>query len=176
MMKEDHSLRITHRRQTNGQSNFNRQAMCVFALATLIFGGMSLGIAEFTWAQAPMNINIQQPVVRQFGVQTAVLVPDGGTISLGGINRSAVGSIQVGVPGLGNIPFLGRGFRGGAIGWNQSVHQSSLSVQVISMKELEQQILQQASLRQVQRREIDFNGGPEVKKKADFIQKNLGGR
>lgn len=40
------------------------------------------------WGQ---NVQLQLPVVRQFSTDTAVVVPDRGTLFLGGISRSAEG-------------------------------------------------------------------------------------
>jgi hypothetical protein len=52
---------------------------------------------------------IQLPTLRVFNVRTSVSVPDGGIINLGGVNRSASGSISRGVPGLPGPLFNNRG-------------------------------------------------------------------
>ncbi len=51
------------------------------------------------------------PTYTNIGVQTSVAVPDGGTAALGGYGRVSEGRTDYGVPGLGGVPYLGRGFR-----------------------------------------------------------------
>ncbi len=137
-------------------------------------------LADQSGAQQPIQINVQQPVIRHFGVNTVVSVPDGGTMSLGGMRRSAEGSLQVGVPGMGNVPYAGRLFQNRSLGISRSASHASVSVHVISLKELERQIMQEADQRQAQRQAqrqgTDLSGSPAMQQKSDFITRNLGRR
>jgi type II secretory pathway component GspD/PulD (secretin) len=128
------------------------------------------------WAQQPLQINVQQPVIRQFSVNTVVSVPDGGTISLGGIRRSSEGSLQVGIPGWGSMPAAGRLFQSRSLGIAQSANHASVTVHIISMKEMEQRIMTEADRRQLSQPSVDLKGSPAVQKKSDFILRNLGRR
>ena len=117
---------------------------------------------------------VQLPTVRFFNVRTVVSVPDGGTFSLGGINRSSNGSFGRGVPGLGNVPYGGRLFRNRAIGGNSSVGRSAVLPRIIVMSELEQDVLAEADRRRKETAIHDPNGSAEVQKKADFMSRNIG--
>lgn len=61
------------------------------AVATRIIRGtvpLLIGLAA-PFPVAAQVIQVQQPVVRQFGVDTAVVVPDRGSTFLGGVSRTA---------------------------------------------------------------------------------------
>ena len=55
-------------------------------------------------AQNRGNVSVQLPTFHQFGVSTTVVVPDRGSIYLGGVNRASRGRSRFGpgIPGLGN--------------------------------------------------------------------------
>ena len=117
---------------------------------------------------------IQQPVVRFFNSNSSFSVPDGGTIRLGGVNRSQTGSISRGVPGLSGIPGLNRGFRNQAIGRSTTSGQASAKADLIISSELEAQVMAEALRRQAIRQQSDPNGSVDVQKKADFISRHIG--
>ena len=127
-------------------------------------------------AQQPLQMNVQQPVIRHFSINTVVSAPDGGTMSLGGMRRSAEGSLQVGVPGMANVPYAGRLFQNRSLGISRSASHASVSVHVISLKELERQVMQEADRQQALRQATDLSGSPAVQQKSDFITRNLGRR
>jgi type II secretory pathway component GspD/PulD (secretin) len=54
--------------------------------------------------------NVRLPQTERSRVKTRVSVPDGGTLLLGGLKRSASDEKEVGVPVLSKIPVLGRLF------------------------------------------------------------------
>src|SRR5207237_4506624 len=54
---------------------------------------------------------IQQPVFSSVFVQTTVVVPDGGTVLLGGLKRLSEGRNEFGPPILSKIPYLNRLFK-----------------------------------------------------------------
>jgi type II secretory pathway component GspD/PulD (secretin) len=59
---------------------------------------------------------LQQPVVANLSVATAVLVPDGGTILLGGIKNMEEQRREFGVPLLSKLPYINRLFRNQSFG------------------------------------------------------------
>jgi hypothetical protein len=71
------------------------------------------------------------------GIQTSVMVPDRGTALLGGYSRVSAGRTEYGVPGLGKVPYLGRGFRN--VGYGRSVRTGrvGVSVRIIDLREEE---------------------------------------
>src|ERR1700752_3678368 len=82
-------------------------------------------VVSFLWggtflAEKASSQTVQLPTVHSFTVQTTVMVPDGGTMLLGSIGRSAMGETLRGVPLLGNIPGAGRLFKNRAIGQETS--------------------------------------------------------
>jgi type II secretory pathway component GspD/PulD (secretin) len=70
-------------------------------------------------------------------VQTAVRVPDGGTALVGSYSRLAEARSEYGVPVLGKVPYLSRGFRN--VGYGRTVLRRSVtaSVRIISLREEE---------------------------------------
>ncbi len=77
---------------------------------------------------------VQLPSVRQFSYQGGVLVPDGGSVFLGGNRSAAMSSSSRGLPGIGRLP-----------GSNQSSQLSSsgvsASVTIIDLNEMDREIL-----------------------------------
>jgi general secretion pathway protein D len=78
---------------------------------------------------APNPVNIR--------VQTAVAVPDGGSVTLGSYSQAAEGRTEAGVPALGRIPYLGRGFRNVGYGRTMSSARVIVSVRIIDIREEE---------------------------------------
>lgn len=74
----------------------------------------------------PQALILPRPLT--IGVQTSVLVPDRGTALLGSYGRVSEGRTEYGVPGLGKVPYLGRGFRN--VGYGRSITTGSVSVRV----------------------------------------------
>jgi Flp pilus assembly secretin CpaC len=70
-------------------------------------------------------------------VQTAVTVPDGGSVTLGGYSQASEGRTEAGVPGLGAVPYLGRGFRNVAYGRSLFSVRVIASVRIIDVYEEE---------------------------------------
>jgi hypothetical protein len=147
------------------------------ALALCIFVAM-VGVPLSCHAQfGPTGITVQQPVVSVFGVNTAVSVPDGGTISLGGISNSAYGSVRRGLPMTG-APYLNRAFNNRAIGIEHGASTAQLSVKVLIMEELEAQVVAEGMQRIAARETVQKNpnGSAETQRKADFISRNIGSK
>jgi type II secretory pathway component GspD/PulD (secretin) len=74
---------------------------------------------------------------RYIRVQTTATVPDGGTASLGSYSRYSESRKEYGVPVLGKIPSVGRGFRN--VGYGRSVlsRRVTASVRIISLRDEE---------------------------------------
>ncbi len=116
------------------------------------------------------NQTVQLPVVRFFNVRTVVSVPDGGTMSLGGVTRHASGSRSSGIPGFRGRPFTNRGS-----GYQQGADRLVLTPKIIINSELEQDVLAEAAARERFRQQFaNPNGPPAVQTKADFITRNIG--
>jgi type II secretory pathway component GspD/PulD (secretin) len=63
---------------------------------------------------------IQQPVTTTLSVATTVVVPDGGTVLLGGLKRLAEGRTEFGPPILSKIPYINRLFKN--VGYGREAH------------------------------------------------------
>ncbi len=120
-------------------------------------------------AQVQLPTTVQLPVFRNFFYQGAVKVPDGGTTKLGGVTRSAEGATSRGVPGLSNIPALGRGFNNRGIGREQEAGNITATAKIIIAEELEAEHLAKAGLVPGQQAE-----NADVLRKAAFLTKHVG--
>ena len=99
-----------------------------------VFTALSDTVSTFTWdgggvtglggsgsgssAQndSGLGATVQQPIFTMFNVETAVSVPDGGTILMGGVKRLSEGRKEYGVPMINKIPYLKRLFSNTAVG------------------------------------------------------------
>jgi hypothetical protein len=66
------------------------------------------------------------PVTLQ--AQTTVVVPDGGVATVARYGTYSEARNEFGTPGLGKVPYVGRGFRN--IGYGRAISSSSISVRV----------------------------------------------
>ena len=94
--------------------------VCIFSCCATVLLGFSSAVA-----QAPTTV--QLPSISTFSYSGTVVVPDGGTVSLGGVNRSATGLNRRG---------LSRGF-----GSDQSRSNASITAHIIDLDEMDRQIL-----------------------------------
>ena len=69
---------------------------------------------------------IQQPVFSSVFVQTTVVVPDGGTVLLGGLKRLSEGRNEFGPPVLSKIPYINRLFKN--VGYGREVQNFMMMV------------------------------------------------
>src|SRR6266550_789068 len=109
------------------------------ATALIILGGVSLAQAQGQQPQQPIGpalpaTTVQLPTFSFFTVQTTVSVPDGGGMSLGGINRAADGTVTRGMAPLNR----GIGSTRGASG--VSVHAT-----IIDRDEMDKAVLAEAA-------------------------------
>ena len=86
---------------------------------------------------------VQLPTIQTFGTQGTVVVPDQGGISLGSVNRAAMGSTRRG------LPFIGGGPR--AIGKTVSHAGASVHATIINLEELDRETLARAAANRAQR-------------------------
>ena len=138
----------------------------VLLLRKEIFSVILFCMAITFHADSAFSQVIQLPTLRVFNIQTVVSVPDGGTLSLGGVGRSSRGSIS---RGLGGRPFQNR-----AIGGTTSAANSSVSAELIIMSEYEREVLAEAERRRKLAALTDRNGPPAVQQKADFMSRHIG--
>lgn len=135
--------------------------LCVLVSATTATAQSGFG--------RPANISVQLPVVSVFNVRTTVMVPDGGTMSLGGVSRHSSGSRSIGVPGLGGPLFRNRGR-----GYSSGGSQANVKATILSNREIGEDLLAEGNRRAMNRERFDPNGTYAVQAKADFISKNVG--
>ena len=137
--------------------------------------GMTAGLVSCLGiSTAHCQVTLQLPTISVFDLQTVVKVPDGGTMHLGGVQRSAYGQTNRSGGLLGGVPFVGRGFRNRAIGSSTSASNASIRVQIIDLEEMEEEVLREAERRAVVQRRMDPNGPVKAQQQADFITRNIG--
>ena len=84
---------------------------------------------------------VQLPTFSQVSVATAVSVPDGGTVLLGGIKRMSEGRNEFGVPLLSKIPYVNRLFRNVGIGRQTQSLMMMVTPRIIIQEEEEARLL-----------------------------------
>lgn len=96
------------------------------------------------------NVTVQLPTFEQFGVSTTVVVPDRGSLFLGGVNGSSRGGSRFGpgLPGLGNRA-TGRAIDAGGM---------SISATIIDHSEIDRALLAEAARRRGDK--FDIHGRP----------------
>jgi type II secretory pathway component GspD/PulD (secretin) len=77
----------------------------ITTIITPVFEGGSQG------QPVPFTQFLQQPTFSSIDVQTTVMVPDGGTVVLGGLKALSEGRNEFGPPVLSKVPYLNRLFR-----------------------------------------------------------------
>ncbi len=75
---------------------------------------------------------------------------------------------------MSNIPGIGRGFGNRAVGRQALAGQMTVSAQVISLREIEQNVLAEAERQMAARAHANPNGSADVQRKADHITRNIG--
>lgn len=107
---------------------------------------------------------LQQPIVQQFGVQTSVIVPNGGFLFLGGVSRAAHSRYSPGIfgPGVVGPGFFGPvgpcGCRGSSYGFDYQATSLSVGVSIVDLAEIDRQVLAEAD--ELIRSEPEFGGRP----------------
>jgi type II secretory pathway component GspD/PulD (secretin) len=77
------------------------------------------------------------PAATTISIQTTVAGPDGGTVVLGGYSDAAEARNEFGVPGLGQLPIVGRGFRNVGYGRRTTSVRVTASWRIIDLEEEE---------------------------------------
>ena len=88
------------------------------------YGPYSVYGPGLTYRQAPTFAT--RPESTFLRVQTSVSVPDGGEALVAGYSLRSEGRNEFGVPGLGKVPYLDRGFRN--VGAGTSIRRTTVSV------------------------------------------------
>lgn len=113
-------------------------------LGALVLASVS-GVASVASAQVPTTV--QLPTFSQFSVGTTVVVPDRGSMVLGGVNRSAAGQVTRGVPGLSHLPGANRLFSNRAFGSSTSSSTARVSVWIHDLAAMDEALLAEAAAR-----------------------------
>jgi hypothetical protein len=135
---------------------------------------------------------VQLPNFAFTTVNTTVTVPDQGNALLGSVNRAREGSVSRGVPLLGKVPFVNRGFNNRGIGRDVSALQMRAHATIINLDELDEAVLNEAASRRLARGEtlgadrfvaggvggMPFGGrsaiDPALDARASFLSRNVG--
>lgn len=118
---------------------------------------------------------VQIPTISFFNIDTTVSVPDGGYSHIGGISGYGEGFTSRGTPMLSHLPLANRGFRNQAIGNRSLAQNAGISVNILSLKERETEVLAEAERRQALRgREFNPNGSAQTQNRAAFINRHIG--
>jgi Flp pilus assembly secretin CpaC len=91
----------------------------------------------YTSSRGLRPVFIALPTFSTISVQTTVSVPDGGSVTVGGYSSLSEGRSEFGVPVLGKVPYIGRGFRNVGYGRRAVSRRVSVSVRVIDLREEE---------------------------------------
>jgi general secretion pathway protein D len=81
--------------------------------------------------------SIQEPQVSEFSLPTAVSVPDGGTLLLGGVKRLSEGRREAGIPMVNKIPYLKRLFSNTSVGRESQTVMLMVTPHIIIQEEYE---------------------------------------
>ncbi len=141
------------------------------AIPFVVFAALSMMAPQLAVGQ---GATIQLPTMTFFNIRTAVSVPDGGSMHLGGIRRGASATSRRGVPILANSPLLNRGFANRGIGSNVSGGLATAQVQIIDMKEMEARVIQDGERRSALHSDSNPNGSAKTRRTADFLSRNIG--
>ena len=158
--------------------------------ASLMVGGLIVtGLAGGATVSAQQVI--QLPTYDIFAVSTTVVVPDGGSIILGGVNRSAYGSTTRGVPGLSKVPGANRLFTNRAIGRETSSSTASVTVHIHDFQAMDEALLAEARERAGDGarngdgrspggnsggRSVDAESRAAIERKAEFLNRHMSRR
>jgi type II secretory pathway component GspD/PulD (secretin) len=87
-----------------------------FPVVVPIFQSFDPAVFNLTPVQQPAPVAlftqfIQQPQISTIQIQTTVVVPDGGTVLMGGLKRLSEGRNELGPPVLSKIPYVNRLFK-----------------------------------------------------------------
>lgn len=131
-----------------------------------------LAFVVMTFFAVPVSAQtIQLPVFSNFSWSGAVRVPDGGGIWAGGVKSHSEGSTSRGVPLVGGIPGVNRGFQNRGIGRETGNSGISFHPQVLIMSELEEDHLAKAGYGPDGRRS---GANDAVAAKAAFLTRHMG--
>lgn len=138
------------------------------AVVCLALGG---SVVMLTGQADLLGQTVQLPTFGVFQYSGAVSVPDGGAIQAGSIKRHAEGSIHNGVPLLGGIPGINRGFGNRAIGRETGSSGLTIKPTILIMSELEEDHLAAAGYGPDGRQQ---GSADSVLAKAAFLTENMG--
>ncbi len=119
------------------------------------------------------NTTIQLPTFSNFSINTVVMAPDAGIMRSGGINRFSARGMRRGIPGLPSNPFT----TNRAAGQNAGAAQAAVTTRILILNELEaRQTGGYVPAPAFTSRSVPAAPQPAVRRQADFITRNLGGK
>lgn len=93
------------------------------------------------------GVTVQLPTIQSFSVNTSVLAPDRGAVSLGGVSRAYQSTSGRGVPGWGKVPGVGRGLGGRSITSGVGGGGSWARASIIDLQAMDEAVLAEAAAR-----------------------------
>lgn len=117
---------------------------CIISLSVTLLA-LIFHVTSLPPAAAQLDQTIQLPTFGFTTVATTVLVPDRGSVTLGGISRSRFGRTQRGTPLLGRLPFVGGPFNDVGIGSEISTSTMGVTAYIHDFEAMDQAIRAQAA-------------------------------
>ena len=116
---------------------------------------------------------VQLPTYRVYSTNTTVSVPDRGAAPLSGNSSARFGARSSGVPILGRVPGLGRGFQNRAIGQGVSASRSWVTAEIIDHREWDEAVLAEARRRRGELTAEELKA-LEFEREAAFLSQHVG--
>jgi len=139
--------------------------MSRYVALSLALGMLFAGSA---WGQ---DTRVQLPTWHQSGVRTTVMVPDRGSVYMGGIKRASGGRTTRGVPVLGKIPGAGRLFNNHGLSSSRGTSSYRVHATIIDLQEMDRRVLAQAAARRTR-----YATQPIRNQYADYLSRNVARR
>ena len=126
-----------------------------------------LAVSCCCWVTPVAAQVVMLPTYKIFSTSGSVLVPDRGMAHLGSISHAREGSVTRGIPGLAQLPMVGRLFRNQGIGREVGHAGAAVTATIIDLRELDAQVLASARIPVVSAEEI------QLARKANFLIRNV---
>jgi type II secretory pathway component GspD/PulD (secretin) len=104
---------------------------------------MAKVLCRAVWAMGILAAAALTPAARAQGqvttirVQTTLRAPDGGTVNLYSFSEQSSQRVQVGAPGLSNVPYAGRAFGNVGVSRDTVIRRGTVTVRIIDLREEE---------------------------------------
>jgi hypothetical protein len=114
---------------------------CVLLAVSVLFLASASAIPAQSGGKPPKQLTPEQIKAGYYVGGATVVVPDGGSASVSSFCSVADGRNEAGVPGLGKIPYVSRGFRNVGAGRSMQRLGISVSVRIIDLRAMDEELL-----------------------------------